>query len=99
MIFMALSADTQPRFTTIADFISHARGEIVTLFRNILLICDAQRLIGREMFAIDGCKLPSNASKEWSGTKAELAAKQVKLERAIRLMLQTHRERDARGVL
>ena len=58
-------------------------GEIVALFRNVLLICDAQGLIGRDMFAIDGCKLPSNASKEWSGTKAELNAKRIKLEREI----------------
>ena len=62
------------------------------------MICDAQGLIGREMFSIDGCKLPSNASKEWRGTKAELAAKQVKLERAIRRMLAAHRERDQREV-
>lgn len=98
VIFMALSADTQPHFTTIADFISRMEGEIVTLFRNVLMICDAQGLIGREMFAIDGCKLPSNASKEWSGTKAELTAKKMKLERAIRRMLKAHRERDCREV-
>jgi transposase len=98
VIFMALSADTRPHFTTIADFISRMEGEIVELFRNVLLICDAQGLIGREMFAIDGCKLPSNASKEWSGTKAELTAKQAKLERAIRRMLKTHRDRDQHDV-
>jgi transposase len=98
VIFMALSADTQPHFTTIAGFVSQMEGEIVALFRNVLLICDSQGLIGRDMFAIDGCKLPSNASKEWSGTKAELSAKRLKLERAIRRMLKTHRERDAREV-
>jgi transposase len=98
VIFMALSADTQPHFTTIAEFISRMEAEIVALFRNVLLICDAQGLIGREMFAIDGCKLASNASKEWSGTKAELTEKKRKLKRAIRRMLQTHRERDAQEV-
>ncbi|MGH8167558.1 MAG: IS1182 family transposase [Woeseiaceae bacterium] len=98
VIFMALSADTQPHFTTIADFISRMEGEIVALFRNVLMICDAQGLIGREMFAIDGCKMPSNASKEWSGTKAELTAKKLKLERAIRRMLKAHRERDSREI-
>ncbi|MEJ2379135.1 MAG: IS1182 family transposase [Pseudolabrys sp.] len=98
VIFMALSADTQPHFTTIAEFISRMEAEIVALFRNVLLICDAQGLIGKEMFAIDGCKLASNASKEWSGTKAELSEKKRKLERAIRRMLQTHRERDAQEV-
>ena len=69
IIFMALSADTRPHFTTIAEFISRMDKEIVQLFRDILLICDDQGLIGKEMFAIDGCKLPSNASKEWSRDK------------------------------
>ena len=96
IIFMALSADTQPHFTTIAHFISSMDQEIATLFRNVLLVCDAMKLIGREMFAIDGCKLPSNASKEWSGTKAELEQKKKKMEKAVRHMLRNHREEDAR---
>jgi hypothetical protein len=66
---MALSADSAPHFTTIADFISTMGEEITALFREVLMICDELELIGREMFASDGCKLPSNASKEWSGTK------------------------------
>ena len=33
----------------------------------VLLTCDAQGLIGKQMFAIDGVKLPSNASKERGG--------------------------------
>lgn len=98
VIFMALSADTQPHFTTIAAFIAKMEAEILSLFRDVLWVCDNLGLIGREMFAIDGCKLPSNASKEWSGTKAELKAKEQKLERAIRRMLKTHKERDSREV-
>lgn len=35
VIFMALSADSQPHFTTIADFISRMEAEIVALFRNV----------------------------------------------------------------
>ncbi len=34
IIFMALSADTHPHFTTIADFISRCDQEIVDVFRN-----------------------------------------------------------------
>ncbi|MBN4054499.1 transposase [Nitrospira defluvii] len=75
ILFKALSAATVPHFTTIADFISSMEAEITPLFRNVLLICDEMGLIGKEMFAIDGCKLPSNASKEWSGTKADFAGK------------------------
>lgn len=94
IIFMALSANTQPHFTTIADFISRSSEEISELFLQVLMICDEQGLIGREMFAIDGCKLPSNASKEWSGTHADLRKKQKKLDKAVRNILRKHRETD-----
>ena len=64
VVFMALSADTRPHFTTIAQFISSMGEEIEPIFRDVLLYCDELGLIGKELFAIDGCKLPSNASKE-----------------------------------
>jgi len=98
IIFMALSADTQPHFTTIADFISTMDKEIVSLFRNVLMICDDMKLIGRDMFSIDGCRLPSNASKEWSGTKYELQQKKKKMDKAVRHMLKHHREEDVSNV-
>lgn len=92
--FMALSADTQPHFSTLADFISRSPESIADLFGQIVLMCDQLGLIGKEMFAIDGCKLPSNASKEWSGTHDELKKKRQKIDRAVRCMLQRHREQD-----
>lgn len=95
IIFMALSADTHPHFTTIADFISSSSEQIIELFRDVLVICDKMGLIGREMFAVDGCKLASNASKEWSGTKGELKQKQQKMERAVRYLVEKHREMDS----
>ena len=94
VIFMALSADTQPHFTTIADFISTANEEIIRLFLEVLMVCDEMKLIGKEMFAVDGCKMPSNASKEWSGTKAELKKKKEKMEKAVRQIMKRHREMD-----
>jgi transposase len=97
VMFMALSADTAPHFTTIADFIARLEAEIVSVFRDVLLVCDEVGLIGREMFAVDGVKLPSNASKEWSGTKADFAKKAQKMERAIAHLLARHREVDAAG--
>ena len=71
VLFMALSADSAPHFTTIADFIATLDREIVSVFRDVLLVCDELGLIGRDMFAVDGVKLPSNASKEWSGTRQD----------------------------
>ena len=94
VIFMALSADTRPHFTTIADFISSQNQETVKLFLEVLLICDEMGLIGKEMFAVDGCKLPSNASREWSGTKKDLAHKKEKMEKAIAQIVTKHQEMD-----
>ena len=95
VVFMALSADTHPHFTTIAKFIAQMNDVIQPLFTEILMVCDSQGLIGGNMFAIDGCKMPSNASKEHSGTHAELNKKQKKIDRAVRRMLAKHREEDA----
>ena len=47
----------------------------------MLLYASELGLIGKEHFAVDGCKLPSNASKQWSGTHRELQEKRKKLER------------------
>lgn len=92
--FMALSADSKPHFTTIADFISTLEREIVSLFRDVLLYCDQLGLIGKEHFAIDGCKLPSNASKQWSGTHAELKTRQQKFEAAAQKIVERHKAGD-----
>src|SRR4030043_1130339 len=40
VVFMALSADSSPHFTTIADFIARLDAEIVSVFRDVLLVCD-----------------------------------------------------------
>jgi transposase len=94
VVFMALSCDTSPHFTTIADFIGTLDKEIIKLFLEVLLVCDHMNLIGKELFAIDGVKLPSNASKEWSGTKEDLTKKKEKMEKVIRQMIARHKETD-----
>lgn len=99
VVFMAISADSRPHFTTIADFISGSHEQIAALFRQVLLICDQMGLIGKEMFAVDGCKMPSNASKEWSGTRANLEKKADKIDRAVRYLLNKHRDEDRQGSL
>jgi transposase len=98
IIFMALSCDTSPHFTTIADFISSLDSEIINLFLEVLLVCDEMNLIGKEMFAIDGVKLPGNASKEWSGTTEELSHKKEKMEEAIRTIMACHKETDEKNI-
>jgi transposase len=92
--FIALSGDSQPHFTTIAGFVSSLNDDIARVFTQILYICDQQGLIGREMFAIDGVKLPSNASKAKSGTRADFDRQAAKLEAEAKKMLERHREQD-----
>jgi transposase len=93
--FIALSGDSCPHFTTIVAFVSGLGELIGKVFQQVLLICDAQGLIGREMFAIDGVKLPSNASKERSGTRADFQHQAQKMEAAVQSMLARHREADS----
>lgn len=83
IIFKALSCDQVPHFTSIAAFVRNHSEAIEDLFSQVVLVCEQEGLIGRDLFAIDGCKLPSNASKEWSGTFAELQAKRDKIKRLI----------------
>jgi hypothetical protein len=46
----------------VADVVDLIDALVLTCRSNRLWLCDAQGLIGREMFAIDGVKLPANAS-------------------------------------
>jgi hypothetical protein len=64
------------------------------LFTEVLLVCARQGLIGRELFAIDGVKLPSNASKAKSGTRKEMSREVSKMRRAVAKLLAKHREED-----
>jgi transposase len=96
--FIALSGDSQPHFTTIAGFVSTLGDDIARIFTQIFYICDKQGLIGREMFAIDGVKLPSNASKARSGTRADFERQAAKLEAAAKVMLERHREADQHAI-
>ena len=99
VLFMAISGDSVPRFTTIAAFVRELGEEAGSIFTQVLLTCDRQGLIGRQMFAIDGVKLPSNADKRRSGTHAELLHEAERMEKAVARMLEAHRARDeAKGL-
>ena len=97
VLFMAISGDSQPSYTHIAKFVRELGEQIQPLFTQVLFTCDRLGLIGRQMFAIDGVKLPSNASKERSGTHAELRHRADRLDKAARKMIELHKSRDAGG--
>ena len=94
IIFMALSGEAKPDHATIASFISAKSENIKEVFVQILMICAQMDLIGVEQFALDGCKLPSNAAKEHSGTFAEYRKKIAKLEKKIELLMKQHTVND-----
>jgi transposase len=96
IIFKALSCDSVPHFTSIASFVSSYPDAIESIFEQVLLVCDQQGLLGNELFAIDGCKMSSNAAKEHSGTLSELEQKRAKLNRKIRSCLKEHKKLDGR---
>jgi transposase len=95
VLFIAVSGDSQPNFTTLAAFVSDMGELAAKLFAQVLTVCDRQGLIGREMFAIDGVKLPSNASKAKSGTRKDFLRQAEKMEQAAQKMLARHRDADA----
>jgi transposase len=90
VVFIALACGQQPDHSTIATFVSSMKAEILPLFRDVLLVCQEIDLLGGTFFALDGLKLPSNASKEWSGTKSEMHRKKERLEAKVQQLLEEH---------
>jgi len=86
--FMVLCCGQQPDHSTIAAFVSSMKGEILPLFRDVLLVCEEEGLLGGTFFALDGCKLRSSASKECSGTIHELRRKKDNLEKKVKGLLE-----------
>lgn len=94
IVFMALTCGQSPDHSTLAAFVSSMHAEVPALFAQVLLVCEQEGLLGGTHFSLDGLKLPSNASKESSGTFAELRHKQQKLEAKVRDALLQHRQAD-----
>ncbi|MFT4747877.1 MAG: hypothetical protein ACI8XG_001961 [Congregibacter sp.] len=100
--FMSVSGYVQPHYTSIEGVVAKMHEQIEPLFTQVLMICDEEDLIGRNMFAIDvggpvQCKIKSNASKEWRGTFEELRRKKSKLERASKRIVERHQAQDGLG--
>jgi transposase len=97
VLFMAVSGDARPSYTHIAKFVRELGPQVSALFTQVLMTCDRLGLIGRSMFAIDGVKLPANASKERSGTHAELAHRAQRLDKAAAKIIALHQAQDEHG--
>lgn len=95
-IFMALACNRTPDHSTIASFVSTIDIAIEDLFTKVLMICHEEGLLGGTHFSMDGLKLSSNASKEWSGKFADLQRKEEALRRKLKEVIQEHRKTDKR---
>lgn len=97
IIFKALTCDYVPDHATIAVFVSTLGDQIQPLFCQVLMVCEEVGLLGGTLFAIDGCKIPGNASKKWSGTFSELSEKKAHLVQKLEKLIRQHREIDQNG--
>ena len=92
--FMAMSCNQRPDHSTIAAFVSSMKDQILPLFCDILLVCAQENLLGGTFFAIDGVKLPSNASKESSGRLSDLEKKKDKIQQKVKRLLKEQIDAD-----
>ncbi len=95
VLFMAISGNSAPCFGTLANFVSGLGPAIGQIFAQVLTLCDRQGLIGRQLFAIDGVKLPSNAAKAKSGKRKDFLRQVDKMEKAVEQILAKQRTADA----
>jgi transposase len=83
IIAKALMRDVTADHSTIAEFISKNSEKMKALEVQVLMVCKNLGLIGGEMFAIDGLRLPGNASERWSGRLKDLEKRQKLAEKKI----------------
>lgn len=95
VVFLALSDGAHPHFTSIAEFVSSMKVEVEAVFQRILFLCSELDLVGLELLGVDGCKVSSNAAKEWSGTRAQLERKKAKIQAVVEDLTKRHRASDA----
>jgi transposase len=98
IIAKALTGDMHIHWTVIADFISGNKETIKETFSQVLLYCNELGLIGGENFAVDGLRLPSNASLEMSGTEKQLGKRIEVYRRMASKHIERHARRDAQGI-
>jgi len=94
VVFMALACGQRPDHSTIAAFVSSMKSEILPLFRDVLMVCEESFLLGGTFFALDGCKIPSNAASSMSGKVSDLTRVKKNLEKKIKQLLKEQIDAD-----
>jgi hypothetical protein len=96
-VAMALTGYSCPDHSTIASFILKMETPIQSIFEDILMVCLNMNLIGGDIFAIDGCKISSNASKEHSGKLEDFKRKRDRLSEIVKTLMKEHKEADTKN--
>jgi len=97
IIAKALTGDMAIHWTTIADFISSNKEDFKETFVQVLMYCNELGLIGGENYAIDGLRLPSNASIDMSGTEKQLEKRLGIYKKMAQKHIERHERKDAQG--
>ena len=97
IIAKALSEDMEPHWTTIANFISSNENGFKDIFIKVLTYCTELGLVGGKIFAIDGCRLPSNAAIDLTGTAEELGKRLNVYRRMAEKHIAKHKRKDSNG--
>jgi transposase len=97
VIAKALSEDIEPHWTSIANFLSNNSREFQEIFVKVLSYCVELGLVGGNTFAIDGLRLPSNASSGMTGTQEELEKKLNLYRRMAIKHIRKHEKEDELG--
>jgi transposase len=97
IIAKALTNDTAMHWTSIADFISSNSEILKRIFVEVLAYCNELDLIGGATFAIDGLRLPSNASRQLTGTEAELQKRLEVYKKIASRHIERHKRKDEAG--
>ena len=95
IVAKALTGDMKIHWTTIADFISVNSKEFKETFQQVITYCNELGLIGGDTFAIDGLRLPSNASIEMSGTEEQLSKRLTLYREMAEKHMKRHQKKDA----
>lgn len=92
--FLALACGIRPDHSTLAAFVGKLENRIELIFSEVLLVCHEEGLLSATHLSLDGVKLPGNASREGSGTFAQLRFKAEKLRRKVKETMVEHRRQD-----
>ena len=90
--FRYLAANQQPDFRTISDFRKRHLQALEGLFATVVELCEQAGLVKLGVVAVDGRKVPGNASPRQNRTREQLAAE---VRKYLRDVEETDRREDA----